>query len=132
MCVCVRFCCLWVGCAAARSRHFYRQFLVQFWSWVLCASFHFQEDMATLQAQAPLVQQGGASMAGANQYGSTSLYVGDLDPSITEAQLYDIFNQIGVVLSIRVCRDLITKRSLGYAYVNYNSAQDGMVTLLNF
>lgn len=90
--------------------------------------------MATMQAQAPLVQQGGASMAVANQYGSTSLYVGDLDPSIVEAQLYEIFNQIGLVLSIRVCRDLITKRSLGYAYVNYNAAQDATraLELLNF
>lgn len=90
--------------------------------------------MASLQAQAPLVPQAGAAMAGANQYGSTSLYVGDLDPSISEAQLYEIFNRIGVVLSIRVCRDLITKRSLGYAYVNYSSAQDASraLELLNF
>ena len=38
--------------------------------------------------------------------------------------LFDLFNTVGPVASIRVCRDAMLKRSLGYAYVNFHNQAD--------
>jgi len=67
-------------------------------------------------------------------FASASLYVGDLNPDINETQLFELFKQVGPVASIRVCRDAVTRRSLGYAYVNYHALHDAerALDLLNF
>ncbi|XXG56200.1 hypothetical protein AAC387_Pa03g3681 [Persea americana] len=87
-----------------------------------------------VQPQPPLSGPNGAANSGANQFMSTSLYVGDLEPNVTDSQLYDLFSQLGPVVSVRVCRDINTRRSLGYAYVNYSNTQDASraLDMLNF
>ncbi|XP_072952751.1 polyadenylate-binding protein 2-like isoform X2 [Typha angustifolia] len=77
---------------------------------------------------------GGGGGGAGNQFPITSLYVGDLDLNVIDAQLFDLFSQVGHVVSVRVCRDVDTRRSLGYAYVNYSSPLDAAraLDMLNF
>jgi polyadenylate-binding protein len=53
-----------------------------------------------------------------------ALYVGDLDESITEDTLYTHFSKYGPIFYIKLARDPITKRSKGFAYVNFHNPRD--------
>ncbi|XVE49224.1 hypothetical protein DITRI_Ditri01bG0065300 [Diplodiscus trichospermus] len=90
--------------------------------------------MAQVQVQGQNGSVNNVAGGGNNQFVTTSLYVGDLDLSVTETQLYDHFNQVGQVVTVRVCKDLSTRRSLGYGYVNYSNPQEAAraLDLLNF
>ena len=67
-----------------------------------------------------------------------SLYVGELAPNTTEVMLFAKFSWVGPIVSIevsiRVCRDTATRRSLGYAYINFKEPADAKRALymMNF
>lgn len=77
------------------------------------------EEVAAASVTAPVISK--PVVAGTMQ---ASLYVGELHPDVNEVMLHELFQQIGPIASIRICRDAITRRSLGYAYVNFHNLSD--------
>ncbi|CAI9778000.1 unnamed protein product [Fraxinus pennsylvanica] len=72
----------------------------------------------------PSTPQIATAAAVAGGFLNLSLYVGDLEATVDESKLYDLFNQVAPVISVRVCRDQARRTSLGYAYVNFGTYQD--------
>lgn len=75
-----------------------------------------------------------AAPAAGKAFQIASIYVGDLDSTVTEPQLVELFKPFGTILNVRVCRDIITQRSLGYGYVNFDSHDEAekAIETLNF
>ena len=49
------------------------------------------------------------------------LYVGNLSPNTTEAQILDLFKQSGNVVSCQLIMDKVTSKSKGFAFVEMGS-----------
>ncbi|KAL0235369.1 hypothetical protein GEMRC1_001951 [Eukaryota sp. GEM-RC1] len=55
---------------------------------------------------------------------SKSLFVGDLSLRTNEEHLKTVFGEIGTVASVKIPKNRITGDSLGYAYINFEDAED--------
>lgn len=66
----------------------------------------------------------------------TSVYVGDLpiDLPRPEEAINNLFSTVAPVVSVKVCRDMATQRSLGYGYVNFQTPADAekVIDALNY
>ncbi|XP_058499213.1 embryonic polyadenylate-binding protein-like [Solea solea] len=92
--------------------------------YTLHSEFNFKRRrLGNLKILSPKMNSSGPA------YPLASLYVGDLHPDVTEAMLYQKFCAAGPIMSIRVCRDIITRRSLGYAYINFQQPADAECAL---
>jgi polyadenylate-binding protein len=65
-----------------------------------------------------------ASPSGFENSSDSTLYITDLNPLMTEAHLFKFFTEYGPVKSIRVVKDSVTRRSLGYAFVKFTNPED--------
>lgn len=69
------------------------------------------------------------SAATVTHVANSALYVGDLPVDITEQELTDLFALHGPVRSVRIPVDVVTRRPRGYAYVNFEKAEDAAVAM---
>ncbi|KAI5986123.1 hypothetical protein EDD15DRAFT_1595280 [Pisolithus albus] len=87
-----------------------------------------QPDVTAIPAPAPTSTNSPPAQHAA-VYPSASLYVSNLDPSVTEAMLREYFGIAGPVSSARVPRDAASGHPRGFAYVNFLDAADAACAL---
>src|SRR5688572_26522250 len=55
---------------------------------------------------------------------STKLFVGNIDYSVSENDLQDLFGQAGVVVSVNIIQDRMTGKSRGFGFVEMSSPDE--------
>jgi len=52
------------------------------------------------------------------------VYVGDLDPQVNEALLWELFLQAGPVVNVHIPKDKLTQAHTGYGFVEFHNEED--------
>ena len=63
---------------------------------------------------------------------ATKLYVGNLSPNTTEAQIQDLFKAAGNVVSCTLIKDKVTGASKGFAFVEMGSDAEAAKAMADF
>jgi RNA recognition motif-containing protein len=58
-----------------------------------------------------------------------NIFVGGLDPSITQEELKLAFEQFGRVHAVKICTHKSTGASRGFAFVTMNATQGGLAAI---
>jgi len=53
-----------------------------------------------------------------------TVYVGDLDPQVNEALLWELFLQAGPVVNVHIPKDKLTQAHMGYGFVEFHNEED--------
>lgn len=85
-----------------------------------------QNEIAAIQSQAAADSLRNTSHRFSVSKGETALYVGELSPNVNDDILKQHFTN---AKSVHVCRDHVSGKSLGYAYVNFTRPEDCMNAL---
>lgn len=80
-----------------------------------------QNEIAAIQSQAAADSLRNTSHRFSVSKGETALYVGELSPNVNDDILKQHFTN---AKSVHVCRDHVSGKSLGYAYVNFTRPED--------
>ena len=80
-----------------------------------------QRKIAAIQSQAATESLRASNERFSVDRVESSLYVGELGPEVNDDILKQHFK---LAKSVHVCRDRVSGKSLGYAYVNFSRAED--------
>jgi len=64
------------------------------------------------------------NFSGGRNVGAPPLYIGDIDTSIREEQLYDFFSKYGHIQYVRIMKDRNSGKSRGFGFVNFQYLKD--------
>jgi len=59
-----------------------------------------------------------------NDSKNISLYVGNLQESVTEISLFYLFSRLGQIESVKLCRDTVTGKHLGFGYIDFKDSDE--------
>ena len=60
------------------------------------------------------------------------LYIGNIDYSVSESELNDLFSKVGEVSSLNLIKDRYTGRSRGFAFAEYADIKSGNSAIKQF